>query len=202
MAETGAKALPLVCNVKDAAQIAHCVGQIVDQLGGVDILVNNAQETVMGSVLDVTDEAFAAAWESGPLATLRFMRTCYPYLRGGGVVVNMGSSTSVNPTPEGRGVYAAVKGAIGTLGRAAATEWGVDGIRVLTVMPAAMSPSAERFAEQSPEEFARALGAIPLRRMGDPRSDIGRVVAWLCSEAAGYLTGTTIAVDGGQAYLR
>jgi NAD(P)-dependent dehydrogenase (short-subunit alcohol dehydrogenase family) len=153
-------------------------------------------------VLDVTDEAFSNCWESGPLAVFRLMRACHPHLRPGSVIINLGSSTSVNPQPAGRGVYAAAKAATQTLTRAAAAEWGPQGIRVIAVLPAATSPASEAWRGANPEEYERSMASIPLRRLGDPVAEIGPAVAFLCGPAAGYITGTTIAVDGGQAYLR
>jgi len=202
IAARGGTASVHVCDVKDAEQIKTTVAAVVADSGRLDILVNNAQESPLGSMHEVTDEALIAGFESGPLAAFRLMRACYPHLRGGGVVINLGSGTSVNPMAIGRGVYAAVKASIATLSRTAATEWGADGIRVLTVMPAATSPSAERFAAASPDAFAKSLESIPLHRLGDPERDIGNVVAFLCSPDAAYVTATTITIDGGQAYLR
>uniref|UniRef100_UPI002024A465 SDR family NAD(P)-dependent oxidoreductase n=1 Tax=Frankia sp. Cppng1_Ct_nod TaxID=2897162 RepID=UPI002024A465 len=189
-------------DVTRAQDVVRAVTATVDGLGGLDILVNNAQQTALGSILDVGEDVLQACWESGPLATFRLMRAAHPHLRNGGVVINMGSSTSVNPMPIGRGVYASVKAATQTLSRVAATEWGSDGIRVLTVLPASTSPAAEAWAAAQPEEYARSLSTVPLGRLGDPLADIGRAVAFLCSDAAGYMTGTTIALDGGQAFLR
>ena len=202
IAELGAVAGVAVGDVTVADDIARAVAQTVADLGGLDIVVNNAQIPAPGSLLSVSDEQFTAAWESGPLAAFRMMRACRPHLGAGSVIVNLGSGTSVNPMPVGRGVYAAAKSAIQTLSRVAATEWGPDGIRVLTVLPAASSPAAEAWAVANPTEYERSLQSIPLRRLGDPVEDIGGVVAFLCSPAAGYLTATTIAIDGGQAYLR
>jgi meso-butanediol dehydrogenase / (S,S)-butanediol dehydrogenase / diacetyl reductase len=202
IAELGGSATVVVGDVTRPDDIARAVRETVDALGGLDILVNNAQIPVQGSLLSVTDEDYIACWESGPLAAFRLMRACRPHLGEGSVVINLGSGTSANPLPIGRGVYASAKAAIATLSRVAATEWGPDGIRVLTVMPAATSPSAEVWAAANPDEYARSLQSIPLRRLGDPVHDIGRVVAFLCSPAAGYITATTITVDGGQAYLR
>jgi meso-butanediol dehydrogenase/(S,S)-butanediol dehydrogenase/diacetyl reductase len=202
IAELGGSATVIVGDVTRPDDIARAVRETVDALGGLDILVNNAQIPVQGSLLSVTDEDYIACWESGPLAAFRLMRACRPHLGEGSVVINLGSGTSANPLPIGRGVYASAKAAIATLSRVAATEWGPDGIRVLTVMPAATSPSAEAWAAANPDEYARSLQSIPLRRLGDPVHDIGRVIAFLCSPAAGYVTATTITVDGGQAYLR
>jgi NAD(P)-dependent dehydrogenase (short-subunit alcohol dehydrogenase family) len=200
--EQGGCALALAGDVTRPDNIGQCVAHTVRELGGIDILVNNAQITALGPVLNVTDEAFSDCWESGPLAVFRLMRACYPHLRPGSVIVNLGSSTSVNPQPAGRGVYAAAKAATQTLTRAAAAEWGPQGIRVIAVLPAATSPASEAWRKANPEEYARSMASIPLRRLGDPVQEIGPAVAFLCSPAAGYITGTTIALDGGQAYLR
>jgi meso-butanediol dehydrogenase/(S,S)-butanediol dehydrogenase/diacetyl reductase len=198
----GGTALPVVADVTRPADIRRCVAHTVSELGGLDILVNNAQVPALGSILEVTDEAFGACWESGPLAVFRLMKECHPHLRPGSVIVNLGSSAAVNPLPAARGVYAAAKAATQSLTRVAAAEWGPDGIRVVAVLPAATSPAARAWREANPAEYERSMLSIPLRRLGDPEEEIGPVVAFLCSPAARYITGTTIAVDGGQAYLR
>ncbi len=200
--KAGGTALPIVADVTRPADIQACVENTVRGLGGIDILVNNAQTPALGSILDVTDEVLGACWESGPLAAFRLMKACHPHLRPGSVIINLGSSTAVNPLPAGRGVYAAVKAATQTLSRTAATEWGPDGIRVITVLPAATSPSAAAWQQANPADYERSMSSIPLRRLGDPEREIGPAVAFLCGPAASYITGTTIALDGGQAYLR
>ena len=94
--------------------------------------------------------------------------------------------------------------AIRALSRAAACEWGRDGIRVNLVLPLALSPNMEAFLQMQPEalEPGGPLGAIPLGYVGDCRRDVGPAVAWLCSDAAHYVTGACITVDGGQDYVR
>ncbi|MFK9099898.1 SDR family NAD(P)-dependent oxidoreductase [Pseudomonas guariconensis] len=112
----------------DQAQaIEQCVAQVLEAFGTIDILVNNAQILPLDRLLEVSDEAFAQGMDSGPLATLRLMRACHPYLRGGGVVVNLASSAAVRWDACGYGAYAAAKEAIRCLSRAAACEWGPDG---------------------------------------------------------------------------
>ena len=113
----GGTALPVVADVTRLADIQRCVADTVSAFGGLDILVNNAQIPALGSILEVTDEAFSACWESGPLAAFRLMKACHPYLGPGGVVINLGSSAAVNPMPAGRGVYGAAKAATQTLSR-------------------------------------------------------------------------------------
>jgi meso-butanediol dehydrogenase / (S,S)-butanediol dehydrogenase / diacetyl reductase len=198
----GGTALAIVADVTRPADIRRCVQRTVGELGGIDILVHNAQVPALGSILDVTDETFGACWESGPLAAFRLMKACHPHLGPGSVIINLGSSAAVNPQPAGRGVYAAAKAATQTLSRVAAAEWGPDGIRVITVLPAATSPASQAWRQANPAEYERSMSSIPLRRLGDAEEEIGPVVAFLCGPAASYISGTTIAVDGGQAYLR
>ncbi|MGI9604032.1 MAG: SDR family NAD(P)-dependent oxidoreductase [Acidimicrobiales bacterium] len=199
--DNGGRGVALALDVKDAAQIADVVERVADELGGLSILVNNAQEVARGSLLEVDEQAVQAGWESGPLATLRLMRAAHPHLRGGGVIVNLGSRAGVKADPVGCGAYGAVKEAIRVLTRSAAWEWADDGIRAYAIMPLADSPALADLARNEPDAHARSLAAIPQRRFGDPETDIGRVVVFLCGPDAGYLTGITIPIDGGAAHL-
>jgi meso-butanediol dehydrogenase / (S,S)-butanediol dehydrogenase / diacetyl reductase len=198
--ERGGIAEPFVCDVMDATQIVNGVGAVVERFGGVQILINNAQVVPLGRLLDVTDQAFLAGLESGPLATLRMMRACHPYLKGDGVIVNFASSAAVRWDASGYGPYAATKEAIRALTRAAACEWGADGIRVNAVAPHALSPGLAGWIEANPGEAAAFFKTIPLGRVGDCERDIGRAIVFLASADAAYLTGATLPLDGGQAY--
>ncbi|WP_028217609.1 SDR family NAD(P)-dependent oxidoreductase [Paraburkholderia oxyphila] len=198
--QRGGVAEPFLCDVMDGAQITRCVEAVVARFGGVQILVNNAQVVPLGRLLEVTDEAFVAGFDSGPLATLRLMRACHPYLKGDGVIVNFASSAAVRWDASGYGAYAATKEAIRSLTRAAACEWGPDGIRVNAVAPHALSPGLKGWVDEHPQEAAAFFKTIPLGRVGDCERDIGRAIVWLASTDAGYLTGATLPLDGGQAY--
>ena len=199
--DAGGTAIAIGCDVKHAEQIHACVEQTVAHFGRIDIMVNNAQEVPRGRLLDVRDEDFTAGWESGPLATQRFMRACHPHLSGGGVIINLGSRSGVKSHPVGAGAYAAVKEATRALTRAAAVEWAGDGIRVYALLPLSNSPALERLEHDEPAVYERVLSEIPMRRFGDPVHDIGRVAVFLCSDDAGYLTGISIPVDGGAAHI-
>ena len=180
---------------------AQIVKLALDRFGGIDILVNNAQEVPNGKLMDVTDAAFIAGFESGPLATLRLMKLVQPQMvaRGGGVIFNLASSAGVRWDPTGYGAYGAVKQAIRNLTRAAAAEWGRQGIRALTIAPHAESPGLKWWVENNPEEAEAFFRTIPLGRIGKLEEDIGRAVVALCGPDMGYLTGATIPLDGGQA---
>jgi NAD(P)-dependent dehydrogenase (short-subunit alcohol dehydrogenase family) len=195
-------ATALECDVTDPGQVQSCVDLAVKEYGTVDILVNNAQVPPLGPIAEIPEELFEMGWQTGPLATFRFMRACYPYLKGGGAIVNMGSGSAIRPDLTAFGAYGACKEAIRTMSRAAACEWGRDGIRVNVVLPLALSPGMAGFLEEHPEAKDGVLGAIPLGFIGDSENDIGPAVVWLCSDAASYVTGTSLCVDGGQDYVR
>ncbi|MCW6530943.1 SDR family oxidoreductase [Sphingomonas sp. MMSM20] len=201
IAAFGGTAQGFACDVKDAASIGDAVAGVTSAFGGVDILVNNAQEVPLGPLMAVSDAAFEAGFDSGPLATFRFMKACHPHMkrRGGGVIFNLASSAAVRWDMANYGAYAAVKQAIRSLSRAAAAEWGVDGIRVLTIAPHAKSPGLVQWIENNPAEAEAFFRTIPLRRVGECEEDIGEAVAGLCGPEFAYLTGATIPLDGGQA---
>lgn len=197
----GVKAAAFSCDVKDGAALEQLAKDTADQLGGIDILVNNAQEVPLGPLMKVSDDAFVAGFESGPLAVMRLMKACYPWLKksGEGVIFNLATSAAVRWDMTGYGAYAAVKQAVRSLTRAAAAEWGVDGIRVLTIAPHADSPGLKDWIEARPAEAEAFFKTIPLRRIGSCENDIGAAVAALATPAFSYLTGATIPLDGGQA---
>lgn len=200
-AERGVRAVPVACNVKDAADLAKAVDTAVRDLGGIDILVNNAQEVPLGLLDDVSDEAFTAGFDSGPLASFRLMKLVHPHMakRGGGTIFNFASSAGIRWDMAAYGCYGAVKQATRALTRAAASEWGRDNIRVLTIAPHAESPGLKRWVDNNPEEAEAFFRTIPLGRIGRLEEDIGRAIVALCGSDLSYLTGATVPLDGGQA---
>jgi NAD(P)-dependent dehydrogenase (short-subunit alcohol dehydrogenase family) len=199
--QVGGRAIPVLGDVTNPQDVTRTVQRCVDELGGVDFLVNNAQELIYGLISDSTDEDYLTLFSSGPLATFRFMRACQPHMkrRGGGVIINLTSGTAVQPNPGIFGLYGSVKQCIRSLTRAAACEWAADAIRVIAIAPAAMTPNGERVFAQHPEAARALVAAIPLGRIGDSERDIGRAVVFLLGPDAGYLTGATIPLDGGMA---
>ena len=199
--ERGGRALAVACDVKHPESLSTLVDTVVEKLGTIDILVNNAQEVPLGPLHGVTDEAFEAGWQSGPLATFRLMKLCYPHLKGGGSIVNLASTAAKRWDMSNYGAYAAVKEAIRSLSQAAASEWGIDDIRTNVILPHAKSPALAGWIEQNPAEAEAFFATIPMRRVGECEEDIGAFVALLCSEGARYVNGQSIAVDGGQAHM-
>ena len=199
--KAGGRAAAIACDVKNPADLQKVVDKALAEFGGIDILVNNAQEVPLGPLNGVTDEQFEAGWESGPLATFRLMKLCHPHMkaRGGGSIINLATSAAMRWDMGNYGCYAAVKEAIRSLTRAAAAEWGPDNIRVNTVAPHAMSPALEGWISSRPAEAKEFFKTIPLGRVGALVEDIGRAVVMLVGPDSRYVTGITLPLDGGQA---
>ena len=197
----GGRALALACDVKNATDLAMIVERCVAEFGGLQILVNNAQEVPLGTLLQLDEAAFGAGWASGPLAVFRLMKLAYPHLKGDGCIVNLASPVARRWDMSGYGAYAAVKEAIRQLTRAAAGEWGRDGIRTNAILPLAASPGMDAWTKARPAEAAAFIATVPMQRIGDCEADIGRFVATLCGDDCRYVNGQSIALDGGQAFL-
>lgn len=186
------------CDVAVRADVDTAVASVATDFGRIDILVNNAQSSVQRKLEDTTDADVELAWNTGALGTLYAMQACLPHLReqDSSSIINFGSSTAI----EGNiafGSYAMAKEAIRGLSRVAAREWGPYGIRVNIIVPNALSPAAEEFQRAYPERFERAQARVPLRRVGDPESDIGRAVLALAADDLTYMTGQTLMLTGG-----
>jgi NAD(P)-dependent dehydrogenase (short-subunit alcohol dehydrogenase family) len=199
----GVDALAVRCDVRRREEVDECVAAALDRFGRIDGLVNNAQMVALGPVLGITEKDARRTWDSGYLGTLWCMQAAYPALKDAkGAVVNLGTGSALRPDPAGFALYAGTKEMIRTLTRAAAVEWGAEGIRVNAVIPNGMSPGLQMWSQFAAEEYAQFVSTIPLGRVGDLEQDVGRAVAFLLSDDARYVTGTTLMADGGQAYLR
>lgn len=202
--QRGAVAFAVPCDVRELEDSERLIASVVERTGRLDILVNNAQTYRHALLVDATEEDMDTTWRSGPLAVFRLMRFARPHLAasGHGVIINFGSGAQLMHDGRMYAVYAAAKSAIESLTRYAAVEWGGDSIRALVVMPAAESDGVRSFRERDPERYAEMVARVPLGRFGDPETDIGVPVAWLASDDARYITGSTIMLDGGQMFTR
>ena len=198
----GVDGLAVSCDIGQLDALESVVEQTINRFGRLDILINNAVTTSIGPLLGQSMEQVQTTFTVGPMATLRLMQLCHPHLAvNGGSIINMASSAAKRWDMSNYGVYAAEKEAIRALTRAAASEWGRDNIRANCILPHANSPALEKWAKHRPEEAAAFVKTIPLQRIGDCHSDIGEFVAQLCLPASSYVSGQSIAVDGGQACI-
>ena len=185
-------------DLADREALPAIVDKVVDQFGGLDILVNAAQASQQVSFNDTTVEAMEFAFATGFWPTFLLMQAAYPHLaKSKGNVVNFASGAGLQGQVT-QTSYGAAKEAIRAISKVAANEWGGDGIRVNVVCPIANSPGVEQWAEAFPDSYKAMVAGIPLKRVGDCEDDIGNAVAFLASDYAKYITGSTIMIDGGQ----
>jgi NAD(P)-dependent dehydrogenase (short-subunit alcohol dehydrogenase family) len=203
LVERGAEAIAVQCDIEHRDEVEASVVTTIERWDRIDVLVNNAQTKVYQSIRRLSEADMETMWQSGPMGTFRFMQACFPHLRAtAGCVVNMGSGSSILPQAA-MGGYAMTKEAVRVLTRAAAVEWGRFGIRVNAICPLADSPGFREFDDAAPGAVEQAvLPLVPLGRLGDAETDIGRAVVYLCGPDGRYVTGTTLMVDGGYNYLR
>jgi NAD(P)-dependent dehydrogenase (short-subunit alcohol dehydrogenase family) len=198
-------AMAIECDVSIPEHIDACVAQTLDAYGGIDILVNAADDPrVDVPFVDLTEEVMMASWRTGVMGTVRFSQACIPHMlaRGDGAIVNVASGAGLL-APPGMAAYSAAQEAIRSLTRTAAVELGPLGIRVNVICPVASgSESLERWAGRDPERMNAYVANTPLRRFGDPVEDVGEGVVFLCGPQSRYVTGTTLMLDGGRSYLR
>lgn len=185
-------ALGAACDLGDGDQIKAVVSNVVETYGGIDILVNVAfdNSAVQSAVVDLSVEQLQRNFDTGPIAYLRTMQACYPYLKasGEGRVINFASLAGVLGLPP-YGPYNLAKEAVRALTRTAAREWGPDGITVNNLLPVADTWGAG--ADTPPA--TNALG-----RHGSPEDDIAPVVLFLASSDSRFITGSSLTADGGQ----
>ena len=195
----GVQVLPVQADGADERAVKEVVRQAVNAFGRIDVLVNNAQASTSGvPLIEHTTEDFNLAVYSGLYATYFYMRETFPYLKQTkGSIINFGSGAGLFGKA-GQSSYAAAKEGIRGLSRVAATEWGEYGINVNVVCPLVMTPGLEQWKQEYPELYRKTIQAIPLQRFGDAQQDIGRVCVFLASDAAAYITGETITMQGGS----
>ncbi|SAL41282.1 3-ketoacyl-ACP reductase [Caballeronia terrestris] len=194
--QAGLKGRGAVLNVNDAAAADAFIDATVKEFGGLNVLVNNAGITKDQLAMRMKDEEFDAVIDTNLRAVFRLSRAVLrPMMKArGGRIINITSVVGSSGNP-GQANYAAAKAGVAGMTRALAREIGSRGITVNCIAPGFIDTDMTKVL---PEEQRTALTAqIPLGRLGSP-DDIAHAVAFLASPFAGYITGTTLHVNGGM----
>lgn len=193
------KVLALQADGGEEEQVKHVVDEVIATFGNLHVLINNAQNSASGVMLaDHTKEDFDKAIYSGLYAAFFYMKHAFPFLKETkGSVINFASGAGLFGKP-GQASYAASKEGIRGLSRVAATEWGPFGINVNVICPLVMTKALEKWKEEYPSVYEKTIQGIPMGRFGDAEKDIGGTCLFLASEAASYISGETITLQGGS----
>lgn len=200
MVETaGGKAIIVQADVSSKAGAVTLTETACDQLGAIDILVNNAGDLMQRcSLLEFSEELWDRVMDLNLKSVLLCSQTVMPEMiaRKSGVIINVGSIAGHHGGGPGAGVYATAKAAVHCLTKALAKELAPHGIRVNAVAPGVIdTPFHERMS--TPEMIKQFVGTIPMGRTGTSE-ECGRVIAFLASDAAAYIHGEMIEINGGQ----
>ncbi|WP_375194156.1 SDR family NAD(P)-dependent oxidoreductase [Sphingobium sp.] len=194
----GGEAAFMQVDLSDRAVLPTIVATALEGFGKLDILVNAAQASRQLPLAETPDEAMDLAFDTGFWPTFVLMRMAYPHLVASkGCVINFATGAAFDAIPM-QASYVAAKEAIRAISRVAASEWGPEGVRVNIICPFANSPGVQAWKEWAPDDYATQIDKVSLRRIGDCEKDIGSAAVFLASEAAAYITGHTLMVDGGQ----
>ena len=197
--EAGAEALFVRSDVSKLAEVEALVAKVISTWGRIDCAFNNAGiDGRMGKVTECTEDNWNRTIAVNLSGVFFCMKAEIPHMlrQGGGAIVNTASVAGITGSP-GLPAYVASKHGVVGLTRAAALEYGREKIRVNCVCPGPIrTPMLGRLLTGRPEMEQRFASAEPLKRLGEP-AEIGEAVAWLCSDAASYVTGHAMPVDGG-----
>jgi len=193
--QAGASAAPFPCDVTDAARVAEVVQEVIDQWGRLDILVNNAGITRDNLIMRMKDEQWEAVLNVNLRGTFLFTRAvARPMMKArAGRIINIASVSGLMGNP-GQANYSASKAGVIGLTRTVARELAARGITVNAVAPGFIA--TEMTAALGEETLAEVRKQVPLGQLGDPQ-DVADAVLFLASDAAAYISGHVLTVDGG-----
>jgi 3-oxoacyl-[acyl-carrier protein] reductase len=204
--DTGAKVFAMPVDVRSPEAIDRWVKTTGDRFGGIDALMTNSGGPSAGAALSFDDQAWQDAAELLLFSAIRMVRAAVPSMqtRGGGAIL-MSTSASVKEPIPNLGLSTVLRASVSALAKTLALELAPAKIRVNQIIPGRIDTdrvrqldeiNAKKQGVSAEEAKARSIAAIPLGRYGEGE-EFGRVGAFLLSDAAAYMTGATVQVDGG-----
>ena len=205
--ETGADVLAVAADVRSADALANWHHETVDRFGGLDLLYANSGGPPPGPVLKFDDAAWQGAFELLLLSAVRMIRLAVPSMtaRGGGAIL-LATSSAVKEPIGNLALSTVMRTSVSALSKTLASELAPQKIRVNQLIPGRISTdrvkeidddNAKRSGITVPEQQKRIFATIPMARYGDPE-EFAAAAVFLLSDAAGYITGASLQVDGGM----
>ena len=197
IAAAGGDAAVFVADVASDQQVRQTGARIIARFGTVNILINNAGLAVRKPVTELAADEWRAVMDTNVSSAFLLCHTLVPYMKGQGYgrILNIASTMASVSLPN-RTAYSASKSALLGFTRSLAQELAADRITVNTISPGLFATELARPITENPEMLSQFLPNIPLNRLGNPE-EVGQLAVYLCSEAAGYITGADILIDGG-----
>ena len=195
--EDSCKAIGLICDIRDEAQVKDTFTKVIEQFGKLDGLVNNAGGQFPSTLEDISYNGFDAVIRNNLHGTFLMMREAYnQYMKKhGGSIVNM--TADMWGGMPGMGHSGAARSGVDNLTKTASVEWGKSGVRVNAVSPGwIMSSGMDTYQGDFAKFVIPSLaGNVPLKRMGT-ESEVSSAICYLLSEAAAFVSGVTLRIDG------
>ncbi len=198
ISDEGGDALAIPCNINHKDELDALVGLSLKACGRIDILVCNAAvNPYLGPLGEITDDAYDRTMDTNVKHTLWLCNKVLPQMaaRRSGSVIIVSSIAGLKGTSR-LGAYALSKATEIQLARNLAVEWGDRNIRVNCLAPGLIRTDFSRALWEDPDYYAAVVSSYPLRRIGEPK-DVAGAAVFLASDAAEFLTGQTIVIDGG-----
>jgi NAD(P)-dependent dehydrogenase (short-subunit alcohol dehydrogenase family) len=196
--DAGGEAMAIPCNVSDRDQLQQLVNSTLNRWGKIDVLVCNAAVNPhFGSSLEISEDAYDKIMTTNVKNVLWLCRAVIPQMseRKDGTIIIVSSIAGIKGTHR-LGTYALSKAADMQLARNLAVEWGPSNVRVNCIAPGLVRTDFARALWDDPDNYARAVAAYPLGRLGEA-DDVAGTAVFLAARAGAWITGQTIVVDGG-----
>jgi 3-oxoacyl-[acyl-carrier protein] reductase len=206
VSSSGSTVLGTVVDVRNGDHIAAWAQKTVERFGGIDLLFTNGGGPPSGAAVSFDDAAWHNAVDLLLFSALRMVRAAVPSMRqrGGGAIL-MSTSASVKEPIPNLGLSTVLRASVSALSKTLALELAADKIRVNQIIPGRIDTDRVKQLDEiagkkqgitAEQARAKSVGTIPMGRYGEA-SEYGRVAAFILSDAAAYMTGSTVQVDGG-----